>query len=164
MFPSKDFSIFSVTTNNSVSNKTFYQGSQRCHTCMKHHFGTNLTQAVTKTGGHCAPACRCLRVMERALGNIYFSDPLYRPGHCQKVASSGRGAWVEQVALGAHIDTEADFTTFSLAVSLEPLYGDCFISVPVRPLGDRGPRRMTLIFWKQSVQYWSAGMSSPDMG
>lgn len=26
-----------------------------------------------------------------------------------------------------------------LAVSLEPLYGDCFISVPVRPRGGRGP-------------------------
>lgn len=39
------------------------------------------------------------------------------------------------------------------------LYGDCFISVPVSPPGGRGPGRMTLIFWKQSVQYWSVGMS-----
>ena len=50
------------------------------------------------------------------------------------------------MSLSTHIDTEADFSTRSLAVSLEPLYGDCFISVPVRPLGGWGLRRMTLIF------------------
>lgn len=41
----------------------------------------------------------------------------------------------------------------------ETLYGDCFISAPVPPPGSWGPWRMTLIFWKQSVQYWSVGMS-----
>lgn len=43
--------------------------------------------------------------------------------------------------------------------SSETLYGDCFISVPVPPPGSWRPGRMTLIFWKQSVQYWSVGMS-----
>lgn len=104
---------------------------------------------------HCAPVCRCLQVMERALGNIYISNPLYRPFPCQSGACSGRKGVVgggvggfggEQVALSTHADTEGASSTHSLAVSLEPLYGDCFISVPVHPLGGWGPRRMTLIF------------------
>lgn len=85
--------------------------------------------------------------MERALGNIYISNPLYRPCPCQSGASSGgRGVGGEQVALSTHADTEGASSTPSLAVSLEPLYGDCFISVPVRPPGGWGPGRMTLIF------------------
>ena len=90
--------------------------------------------------------------MEWALGNIYISNPLYRPRLCRSEASSGGEGGVgwggegEQVALSTHTDTEGAFSTRSLAESLEPLYGDCFISVPVRPLGGWGPRRMTLIF------------------
>lgn len=103
--------------------------------------------------------------MERALGNIYISNPLYRPRCCQSRASSGEGLQKNKW-LSAHsqTDTWGAFSGVSLAASLEPLYGDCFISVPVHPLGSRSPRRMTLIFWKQSVQYWSAGMSSPWHG
>lgn len=39
---------------------------------------------------HFAPACRCLRVMERALGNIYILNPLYRPWS-RRSGASGRG-------------------------------------------------------------------------
>lgn len=100
--------------------------------------------------------------MERALGNIYISNPLYRPLSCQSTAWSsvcvwggGRGtgggaAWgvsrSEQVTLRTHADNEGASRTHSSAASLEPLYGDCFISVPLCPLGGRGPGRMTLIF------------------
>lgn len=76
----------------------------------------------------------------------------------------GGAAWgvsrSEQVTLRTHADNEGASRTHSSAASLEPLYGDCFISVPLCPLGGRGPGRMTLIFWKQSVQYWSVRMSS----
>lgn len=37
--------------------------------------------------------CRCLQVMEGALGNIYISNPLYRPWPCQSRANSRRGDW-----------------------------------------------------------------------
>lgn len=40
---------------------------------------------------HRAPACRCLKLMERALGNIYISNLLYRPQRCQSRASSAEG-------------------------------------------------------------------------
>lgn len=69
----------------------------------------------------------------------------------------------EHVALCTHADT-GEAPSSPPAMRLEPLYGDCFISGPVHPQGGWGPRRMTLIFWKQSVQYWSVGMSSPWHG
>lgn len=81
--------------------------------------------------------------MERALGNIYISNPLYRPCHCQSGASGGRGGGgvgEEQVALSTHADTEGASSTHSSAVSLElfmVIVLSAFLSVP-REAGAQG--------------------------
>ncbi len=79
-------------------------------------------------------------MMERALGNIYISNPLYRPCPCQSGASSGRGVGGEQVALSTHADTEGASSTHSSAVSLElfmVIVLSAFLSVP-REAGAQG--------------------------
>lgn len=74
-------------------------------------------------------------MMERALGNIYISNPLYRPCPCQSGASSGgrEGVGGEQVALSTHADTEGAPSTHSSAVSLElfmVIVLSAFLSIP----------------------------------
>lgn len=71
---------------------------------------------------HYAPECRCLRVMERALGNIYILNPLYRPWPSWSLAS-GRGG-IGGEASGSqrtHADTKGGSPALTPlpAVSLE---------------------------------------------
>lgn len=88
-----------------------------CRTYSILHYGTNVQNSLfwevgDRDSGIEPPseslwtACRCLEVMERALGNIYISNPLYRPCRCQSGASSGTRAGGEQVVLSTHADTE----------------------------------------------------------
>lgn len=78
--------------------------------------------------------------MEGALGNIYISNPLYRPRPCQSRANSRRGIGGERVAPRTHADTEGARGTHSSAAALElfmVIVLSAFLSLP-REAEDRG--------------------------
>lgn len=78
--------------------------------------------------------------MEGALGNIYISNPLYRPWPCQSRANSRRGIGGERVAPHTHADTEGAHGTHSSATALKlfmVIVLSAFLSLP-REAKDRG--------------------------
>lgn len=102
--------------------------------------GGTETAAWSLSLCHFAPACRCLQVMERALGNIYILNPLYRPCPCRSGARSRGGIGGERAALSAHADMEGGSSTHSSAVSLElfmVIVLSAFLSLP-REAGAQG--------------------------
>lgn len=78
--------------------------------------------------------------MEGALGNIYISNPLYRPWPCQSRANSRRGIGGERVAPHTHADTEGAHGTHSSATALKlfmVIVLSAFLSLP-REAKDQG--------------------------
>lgn len=77
---------------------------------------------------HYAPVCRCLRVMERALGNIYILNPLYRPRPSRRGASD-RGGFGGEASGSQRTrwhESRLSCTPSSSSRESGTLYGDCF--------------------------------------
>lgn len=143
-YSQRSFLSSSITSRNLVRDKSKYQSSQRLCAILTAYYIMGLTfknSLFWEVGDrdrrieppfHCGLAWRCLEVMERALGNIYISNPLYRPCRCQSRASSGTRAGGEQVALSTHADTEAALFSCMSGTSLWWLFYQRSCSAPLR--------------------------------